>query len=110
MKRWLVFVVAIGAIVCVFVGTRIVRGKRAQRDRDVVYQRTLRSYSEVLRPGMTRREVEDYLRTRSVSFLQMCCVDQKDSSKNVYDDLAKIGEEDAPWYCSEKNIYIAFEF
>jgi hypothetical protein len=59
---------------------------------------------------MTRKEVEDYLRARHINFRQMCCVDVKTFSKGVYDDLAQIGQEDAPWFCSEKNIYIAFQF
>jgi hypothetical protein len=115
MKRWLVFLVAVGAIACVVMGVHIVREKRAlrelaQREREVAYQAALRSYSDVITPGMTRKEVEDYLGARNVSFRQMCCVDRKEFSKDVYDDLTKIGEEDAPWVCNEKNIYIAFQF
>jgi hypothetical protein len=41
---------------------------------------------------------------------QMCCVDFKDTSPRGYDDLAKIGQEPAPWACSEKNVYVAFQF
>ncbi len=59
---------------------------------------------------MTRKEVEDYLRTRNAPFRHMCCVDTKQFLKWVYDDLTKIGQEDAPWFCSEKNVYIAFQF
>ena len=115
MKRWLVFLVAVGAIACVVMGIRIVREKRArreqaQREREIVYQAALRSYSDVITPGITRKEVEDYLRARNVSFRQMCCVDRKEFSKNIYDDLAKIAQEDPPWVCNEKNIYIAFQF
>ena len=41
----------------------------------------------------------------------MCCVDTShDYSKIVYDDLTKIGQEDAPWFCSENAVYIAFQF
>jgi hypothetical protein len=40
----------------------------------------------------------------------MCCVDRKEFSRGVYDDLVKIGQEDAPWFCSEKNVYVALEF
>jgi hypothetical protein len=32
------------------------------------------------------------------------------SAHNVYDTLTKIGEERAPWFCEEHNIYIGFEF
>lgn len=27
-----------------------------------------------------------------------------------YDDLVKIGQESAPWFCAENNVYVAFEF
>ncbi len=58
---------------------------------------------------MTRRDVEDHLRSENVEFRQMCCV-EGNLSKGVYDDLAKISQEDTPWYCSEENVYVAFQF
>lgn len=27
-----------------------------------------------------------------------------------WDDLVKIGEESAPWFCRANNVYVAFEF
>jgi len=32
------------------------------------------------------------------------------AASDTYDDLVKIGQEKAPWFCSEHNVYIAFEF
>jgi hypothetical protein len=90
-------------------GVRQVLEKRAEQKREVAYQSALRSYSEHFRSGMTRKEVEDYLRARNIRFQQMCCVDHK-LSKTVWDDLTKIGQERAPWFCSENNVYIAFQF
>jgi hypothetical protein len=45
----------------------------------------------------------------------MCCVANfrgqiRERKGAGYDDLVKIGEESAPWFCSENNVYIAFEF
>jgi hypothetical protein len=44
----------------------------------------------------------------------MCCVanyrGQPVAASDTYDDLVKIGQEKAPWFCSEHNVYIAFEF
>lgn len=40
----------------------------------------------------------------------MCCVGIKESSDRAYDDLTKIGQEDAPFFCEENNVYVAFEF
>lgn len=84
--------------------------KRAQKQREAGYQSALRSYSEVLKPGMTRKDVEGYFRSKNIEFRQMCCVDRNSFSKGVYDDLVKIGQEGAPWFCREKNVYIAFQF
>ncbi len=111
MRRWrllvaLLLVVALSALVL-----RHFSQERTQEKREAGYQSAVRSYSEVLRLGMTRKEVEDYLRGRNVEFRQMCCVEtNKRFSTNVYDDLTKIGQEDAPWVCSEKNVYVAFQF
>jgi hypothetical protein len=82
----------------------------AQEKREVAYQSILRSYSEVLRPGMTRKEVENYLRAKNVTFSQMCCVDPRDTHKGVNDEVTKIGHEDAPWFCSANTVYVAFRF
>ena len=90
-------------------GVRYLLEKRAERRREIAYQSALSSYSERFKPGITRKEVEDYFRARNIGFMQMCCVDHK-LPKTVLDDLTKIGEESAPWYCSESNVYVAFHF
>jgi len=112
MKYWR-FVAGFLVLGALWVVVRHVLETRAQQKREATYQSALRSYSEALKPGMTRLEVEGYLRAKDLSFRQMCCVDRKDFSKRrypVYDDLLKIGQEDAPWFCSEKSVYIAFQF
>jgi hypothetical protein len=81
-------------------------GPDAQKKREAAYQATLESYSDVLKPGMTRKYVEDYLRSKGSSVQQFCCLE--DSS--VFADLLKIGAEKHPWYCSENNVYIALPF
>jgi len=57
---------------------------------------------------MTRKQVEDYLSARNLSFRQMCCVSVKEFSRgvydNAYDDLVKIAQEEVPWFCSENNV------
>jgi hypothetical protein len=88
-----------------------VRAEGAKKTRELAYEAARRSYSEALKPGATRKEVEDYLGAKNVEFRRMCCVDsQQRFSTNVYDDLTKVGQENAPWYCSENNIYVAFQF
>ena len=110
MNRRLLF--AVGLLVfgfCVF-GVRWVLRKKSQTKREANYQLILRSYSQVLKPGMTRKEVEDWL-PANVSFRQICCVTTTAITlRSSYDDLTKIGEEDVAWFCSQHNVYVAFEF
>ena len=110
MKRWRSLILALVVVGLVaFCGPHLLE-KRAQQKREIAYELALRSYSEHFRPGMTRKEVEDHLRGRNIGFQQMCCVDDKLSSKGVWDDITKIGKESAPWFCSENNVYVAFQF
>jgi hypothetical protein len=82
------------------------RGQSKQQKREAAYQAKLQSYTDVLKPGMTRKNVEDYLRGKGVEFRKLCCVDKE----SVFSDLVKIGKEKHPWYCEEHNVYIAFQF
>jgi hypothetical protein len=85
--------------------------KRRQLKRETAYQATLRSYQEFLKPGMTRKEVQDQLRTRNPSFRQMCCADFNESSfRRSWDDLVKIADEDPPFACGENSVYVAIQF
>lgn len=81
--------------------------KQAQKEkREAAYESALRSYSETLRPGMTRKEVEDYLKSKGTKFQQMGWIDER----SAFSDLVKIGSEPPPWYCSEYGVYIALQF
>ena len=81
-------------------------GQSAQKKREAAYQVKLQSYSDVLKPGMTRKNVEDYLRGKGVAYGQLCCIDEK----SAYADLVYIGKEKHPWYCEKHSVYIAFQF
>jgi hypothetical protein len=72
---------------------------QANAKRETNYQAALRSYNQILKPGMKRREVEDYLRLNKIEFLQV----------SPY-DLTKIGEEEPPWYCGTSDVYVKFRF
>jgi hypothetical protein len=81
--------------------------QQAERD-EIHYGATLRTYQQVLTPGMTRKQVEDYLHAENVPYTQLCCVESV--HKHSFDDITKIGHERKPWYCSENNVYVAFVF
>jgi hypothetical protein len=81
-------------------------GQSAKQKREAAYQAALQSYSEVLKPGISRKEVEDYLNAKGITHMAMCCVEERSADA----DLVKIGKEKHPWYCSAHNVYIAFQF
>jgi hypothetical protein len=114
MRRWLSYSAILISALAVGWLIHHVSEERAQKKREISYQETVRSYSEVLKTGMTRKKVEDYLTAKNIRFRQMCCVRRKEFSRGVYDDtyddLVKIAQEEAPWICSENNVYIAFQF
>ena len=72
---------------------------QARAKRETAYQSILHSYNQVLKPGMKRKEVEEYLRLNKIEFLQM----------SPY-DLTKIGEEEPPWHCGTSDVYVKFRF
>lgn len=89
------------------------QGQKLQqkRKREAAYQSTLLSYTQVLEPGMIRKEVENYLRARNVDFGQLCCVvGTQPHPKHSLDDITKVGQEDAPWFCREHYVFVAFQF
>jgi hypothetical protein len=111
MQQWLVPLRCLILLALVTDAVGCVSAKRAARladEREAFYQATLRTYSEAFQLGMTRKDVEAYLRRKGKPFKQMCCMER--SGKNAYDDLTKIGEESHPWYCEAHNVYIGFEF
>jgi hypothetical protein len=80
----------------------------ATRKRETGYSLALKAYSEALHPGMTRKDVEDYLRSRKTQFRsEFGPFGGRPESQ--WADLVKIGEE-ATFSCSKARVYVAFEF
>ena len=81
--------------------------------RKAAYQLTLSKYQTEVKLGMPRQDVELLLHNEQAEIKHMCCVANYRGEalrSSTYDDLVKIGEEAPPWFCSEHNVYIAFEF
>jgi hypothetical protein len=108
MKRGLILLIGTAVLISAFLAWSNVR-TAAKRKREIGYAVALKTYSEALHPGMTRRDVEAYLRSRNAQFSWMFTA-FGGRRESQYADLVKIGEEAAPWYCSEAYVYIAFEF
>lgn len=106
-KRWLIF---IAAVVIALVSAGAVRSHLktvAREKRERGYQVALRTYSQALSPGLTRTEVERYLHAKDADFFV-----EFGPFGGSYGsaDLLRMGQETAPWYCSEQDVYLAFEF
>ena len=53
--------------------------------------------------------MESYLRARNAHF-SWIYTGFGGRHESQYADVIKIGEETAPWYCSEAYVFVAFEF
>jgi hypothetical protein len=107
MKRPVLLSVTIVAVVLsLAIAVRHVLKEATQKRRAVSHQSALVTYSQSVRLGMTRKDVEEQLRVKGASFRQRCCTEDR----SAFSDLVKVGEEDVPWYCSEWPVYVAFEF
>jgi hypothetical protein len=69
------------------------------------YQAFVLAYSQALKPGTTREEVEAHLHREGKAFQKWT-----DRQQATPDDFVKIGSEPAPWYCNERNVYVRFNF
>ena len=94
MKRWLLLTIVAMIVVSSVSALRRRAASEAKRKREAGYQFALRAYSQVLRPGMRRRQVEDYLSGKGTGFEQECCIEER----SAFTDLVRVGKEDAPWY------------
>ena len=101
----LALILVVAPAACVFY--RRAKHDREREARQAYYESVLRSYTETLKPGATRKQVEIYLRNNGKQIVHMCCMNVTHSA---YDTLTKIGEERAPWFCEAHNIYVGFEF
>lgn len=113
--RWLKIVAAIATVLSGVWLALDLRERHKAAEREAYYDKVLTRYQGELKPGMTREQAEKLLRDSGGQFRQMCCVENfrghyVSLSDAGWDDLVKIGEESAPWYCGENNVYISFEF
>jgi hypothetical protein len=56
--------------------------------------------------GANRKQVKNLLQAQGVPFFERCCFE----SNGPFSILVRVGQENAPWYCSEWPDYVAFEF
>jgi hypothetical protein len=94
------FIMAVFLGMVVFFGIRYFSKVREAAKREEVYQSTLRSYRQIVKPGMKRRDVEEYLRSKNIEFFRL-----------PDDDLTKIGEDDSlSLFCGRPDVFLQFQF
>jgi hypothetical protein len=81
-------------------------GQSSKQKREAGYQTALQAYSEFVKIGATRREVEEALRSKNTPYIRLCCVEQG----TTFADLIEIAKEKHPWYCSAHMVYIAIQY
>lgn len=77
-----------------------------KQKREARYETALQSYSDIFKPGATRKSLEEYLQVKGVEYEKTCCIDER----SAFAELVRIGKEKHPWYCSEHNVFIEFQF
>jgi hypothetical protein len=103
MKRIILLLLVLAVIGLVAFGLRRRLAINAKHNREATYEERLRSLTEALKPGMTRKQVEDYFHVTNGEYSET-------DNRQSFDELVKVGQEDHPWYCGENNVYIAFQF
>jgi hypothetical protein len=105
MKRWWLPVIAL--VVAAASSTIAVRYIQRQNRATASRAAALSNYEQRLRPGMSRKDVKDYLRTKGITFLEQCCNGVPGSAFSV---LIPVGEEGTHWYCETVPDYVSLEF
>ena len=90
MKRWPIL---IAVVIVVFVVTSAILARKAWYARqEKRIQAAMLMYSQNLRPGMTRKDVEDYLRARQADFHMGNSFEKSDG----WTDYVRVGERPPP--------------
>ena len=105
MKRLRVLLLSLLVAACVAAVVRYLWEQHTERKQEAAYQAALRTYSNAIQLGTSRRDLETYFRLRATPFHR-----QRIQEQDAYADLTKIGEGDHPWYCKRKSVYVAFQF
>lgn len=100
-----IFIVVLVVVVLAYSAFGVVKAHN-KRKLAADTQAALLHYSQNLRPGLTRGEVEHYLQEHHTRFSERCC----SVGRRAFSTLVVVGNDDAPWYCSEVPVYVLFEF
>lgn len=99
------------------VGCAVRTPEQQSKHDDAHYSSALSPYLRDLKPGVSRKEVEDYLNAKRIKFGRGCCAATTLNSYtpnralvDTLDDWVPLREEMRPWPCGTADVSIAFEF
>ena len=104
MKPWLVVGWGIVIVLALVNIHSFVRAKQKEQQRQASYRAKVDVYRSILKPGISREEVEAYLRQTGAPYQRSCC------EPGVFSDLARIGHEAPGWVCRSWDVYVEFSF
>lgn len=104
MKLWLVVGWGIVIVLALADIRSFVRAKEREQQRQAIYRAKVSVYRSILKTGLPREQVEDYLRKTGAPFERSCCV------AGVFSDRTKIGHEAPGWVCRNWDVYVEFKF
>jgi hypothetical protein len=106
MKRRTKWIFSIAAIVVGGIGIGALVGRIGERNRRVHYQAALAMYSRDLRTGLSRAEIELYVRSHDAWPER----DAQQDNPLTDDIVVRLGEEPSPWYCSREIVFLKLQF
>ena len=106
MPRWFWGIVALFIAIGCIVALRNIEKAKRREEHHAEYEAALTKFSQALKPGATRKQVEDYLRGQNLRFYRVCC----SNDQHAFATEVRVGQEEHPWFCSEWNVYVYFEF
>jgi hypothetical protein len=100
-KLWIVLSVLLAVFISWYVRSGIVQSRR-----DATYRQALTRFQRDLRLGMTRADVETYLKSRQVVYSR-----SYEGGSGAWSFIKKIGEEpSASIVCASWSVFITFDF
>jgi hypothetical protein len=88
----LLIVLGLAVMFVLGVAGLFVKAQIQKHRRETEYQAIAGQYSQALRLGATRQQVEDYLRGKNVRFSRMCCVESPVPYDEAWDDFVFLGQ------------------
>ena len=104
MKPWLVL--GWGIVIVLALGNiqSFMRAKQKEQQRQASYRAKVDTYRSFLKPGITRQQVEAYLRQTGAPYQRTCC------ESGIFSDRTRVGHEAPGWVCRNWDVYVEFKF